>query len=232
MDKAVQDTLAREHMALVDDMVASTRRRCGPGLDMDEVRSFALEGLADAISRFEPSRNVPFRAFAAQRIKGAIYDGFAKSSWFPRRLQRQITFFRRAEGLLHHHAMDPEPKDSVEAVHRLADTLKELAAAYVTTYVAEGEDNEPASSPAEAEDALERKRYCRLVGNTIDTLPEKQRMLIRHYFFDEMTLSDIADRFGHDKSWISRLLKIALLNLRNAFERQSISLETFESLNE
>ena len=176
-DQAERDRLAREHLPLAERLSAQMARRFADIADADELRSFALAGLATAIDRFDPARGVPFGAYATKRIRGAIYDGMAEASWFPRRLLRQIAFYRRADELLQSAADAPPPADAVETVHRLGDRLKELTAAYVTTYAADA-DREEAASPAEAEQLLERKRFATRVRAYVATLPDKQRTLV------------------------------------------------------
>ncbi|MDD5307902.1 MAG: sigma-70 family RNA polymerase sigma factor, partial [Deltaproteobacteria bacterium] len=200
MDRTDRDQLARENMPLVERTVAAMRRRFGPGVEPDDLRSFAMMGLARALDRYDPSRKVPFGAYAEHTIRGAIYDGLAESSWFPRRLMRQITFYRRADDMLRHAADLPVPGDTVESAHRLADTLKELAAAYVTTYAADG-DNEEGVSPAEADEIVDRKRLCRNLQAYVAALPHKQRQVIQLYFYENLNLPEICERLGFHKSW-------------------------------
>jgi RNA polymerase sigma factor (sigma-70 family) len=219
MDHEGRDQLAREHMPLVERTVAVMRRRFGPSVEPDDLRSFAMMGLARALDRYDPAREVPFGAYAEYTIRGAIYDGMAESSWFPRRLMRQISFYRRSDEMLHHAAGLPAPGDAAESAHRLADTLKELAAAYVTTYAADGE-NEEGVSPAEAEEMVDRKRLSRNLQAYVSALPEKQRQVIRLYFYENLNLPQIGARLGFHKSWASRILAAGLHKLRQLYDEQ------------
>ncbi len=228
MDQKTRHELAREHLPLIDEIIAVMKKRFGAHLDENELRSFAMEGMAEALNRFDPSRGVNFRTFANPRIRGAVYDGLSKAGWFPRRLHRQIAFFKRSEELLHYREDDPAPKDKVEAVHRLADSLKELATAYVTTYAATEEKNEPASEPADAEQQLDRQRYRQRLSESINRLPGRQSEIMRYYFYEDMSLREISNRIGLDRSWISRLLSSGLATLRKRFDRDSMPLDVFE----
>jgi len=211
-----RDRLAREHMDLVEKLVGFMRKRFGPTADPEEIRSFAMVGLASAIDNYDDARGVPFEAYAALKIKGAIYDGLAASGWFPRRLYRQIAFYRKLDEMSEAAADDPPPTDRIEAAHRLADRLKELATAYVTTHAAPG-DSEKAASPASAELSLERKEYHGMVRAYLTTLPERQQTIVREFFFEDRQLKDIAADLGVSKSWVSRLLSVALARLRDSF---------------
>lgn len=222
-----KDALAKRFIPLVDRIVFTEKKKLGRDVDVDDLRSFALEGLAEAIERFDETKSTSFKAFAQHRIRGAIYDGAAEADWFPRRLRRKIAFYRKAEELLETQAETPPPADKVEAVHRLADTLKELATAYITSYTAD-EENEPASEPAQAEYLLEKKRYCEKLRRSIDALPEKRRNIIYKYFFEDLRLVDIAEQMGVTKSWISRLVNMALDDIRSGFPEPLPSLDCFQ----
>ncbi len=227
MDRSDKDALATRFMPLVDRIVSTEKKKIGGDIEVDDLRSFALEGLAEAINRYDETKNVSFQTYAQHRIRGAIYDGAAEADWFPRRLRRKIAFYRRAEEMLEAQNDTPPPADKVEAVHRLADALKELATAYVTSYAAD-EENEPVSEPAQAEYLLEKKRYCEKLKKRIDALPEKKRTIIYKYFFEDLKLVDIAEQMGVTKSWISRLVTMALDEIRAGFCEPPPTLECFQ----
>ena len=227
MDSADREMLAREHMELLDKLTNMMRRRFGAFVETEDLRSFAMMGLASAIDRYNPETGVPFSAYATPRIKGAIYDGLVKSSWFPRRLLRKVSVYRKSDELMYHANEDPPPNDVVEATHRMADRLKDVAAVYVTTYAAQY-DEEQDASPAQAEFDVDRKRYYAMVGAYLETLPTKQRPLLRMYFFEDAQLMDIASHLGHSKSWASRVLRAALANLRKKFDEAPGPIEDFQ----
>lgn len=216
MDAAERDRLAREHLELAERIVFSMKRRLGPSADVDEMRSFAMLGLAAALDAYDPSRGAGFSTYASIRIRGAVYDGLAGASWFPRRLLRQIAFYRRADEALAAAAGDPPPQDAVETAHRLADRLKELATAYVTTQAAPAEEGRLAAQP-DAEQEIDRRRYGVAVHACIGTLTETQQTLLRRYYFEEEPLLKIAGDLGYTKSWASRALRAALEELRRSF---------------
>ena len=227
MESADREMLAREHMELLDKLTNMMRRRFGAFVETDDLRSFAMMGLASAIDRYNPETGVPFSAYATPRIKGAIYDGLVKSSWFPRRLLRKVSVYRKSDELMYHANEDPPPNDVVEATHRMADRLKDVAAVYVTTYAAQY-DEEQDASPAQAEFDVDRKKYYAMVGAYLETLPTKQRTLLRMYFFEDAQLMDIASHLGHSKSWASRVLRAALANLREKFDEAPGPIEDFQ----
>ncbi len=224
MDQVTKDEFTHKHMAFVNRIVLAERNKLGANVDLDDLRSFALEGFSTALSRYDPSRNVPFPAYAAPRIRGAIYDGLSQMGWFPRKLRRRINYYRKCEESLNQYGNTPPPEDKVEAVHQLANRLKGLASAYITTYAADAE-NEEAAEPAEAELALERKRFSSKLKVQISALPKKQRQVIQRYYFEDTTLVDIAKEMDISKSWASKLLSAGLSNLRQAFDGKPLFMD-------
>ena len=216
MERTERERLAREHLEMVERIVLAIRRRLGSSADVDEMRAFAMLGLAAAIDNYDPSRGVAFTTYASIRVRGAIYDGLVDSSWFPRRLLRQIAFFRKADDLLDAAADDPPPADGAESAHRLADRLKELATAYVTTQAAPIDDARFAVEP-EVEGDIDRRRYSSAVNACLAGLTGTQQRLLRRYFYDDQPLNAIAGEFGYTKSWASRALRGALADLRRSF---------------
>ncbi|HUT79497.1 MAG TPA: sigma-70 family RNA polymerase sigma factor [Polyangia bacterium] len=215
-----RDTLAAEHLDLVGRIVATMCRRFGPVVERDDLRSFAMEGLAQAIDRWDPDRGTAFSTFARNRIVGAIYDGVQQSGWFPRRMMRRVAFYRKADNLLGHAAADPPPLDRLESSFRLSCRLRELAAAYVTTASVDDLLPETADHSEPADERLAKQQYFQRLHRLLDGLPEKQRDAIQLYFIEDQRLPEIAERLGCNKSWVSRLIGSGLDRLRVSFSKE------------
>jgi RNA polymerase sigma factor for flagellar operon FliA len=219
MSASDRDTLAARHLDLVERIVATMCRRFGPAVERDDLRSFAMEGLAQAIDRWDPDRGTAFPTFARNRVVGAIYDGVQQSGWFPRRMMRRVAFYRKADDLLRDAAAAPPPLDKLESSFRLSCRLRELAAAYVTTTAVGDLQPEAADNSEPADERLEQQQYFQRLHRHIDRLPEKQRNAIRLYFIEDQRLPEIAERLGCNKSWVSRLIGSGLDRLRVSFSK-------------
>jgi len=216
MERNERERLAKDSIEMVQRISLAMRRRLGPAADLEELRSFAMLGLASAIDNFDASRGVAFNTYATIRIRGAIYDGLVDSSWFPRRLIRQMAFYRKADEMLAAAADDPPPVDRVETAHRLADRLKELATAYVTNQATPADEARVATHP-EVERDIDRRRYSAALNACMNTLTGTQQALLKGYFYDDLPLNAIAGELGYTKSWASRALRGALDDLRKSF---------------
>ena len=219
MDLEQRNKFAKAHMDIVDKIVGSMIRRLGSRVEKNDIRSSALGGFALAIDRFDPNLGIPFAAFAIPRIRGAIYDDLIKSSWLPRRLIREISFYKKADELLRYSAPFEPPADVVESAHQMADRLKELATTWITVCAVPDDkiiidDDECRNS----EYILARKQYLLRALHHIENMPKKHRILIKKYFFEGKTLEDIGQGMGHTKSWASRIITSSLKIIRTKLE--------------
>lgn len=218
MDSSERERRALETMPLVEKIVGIELKKLNypTELTREELRSFALEGLALALNRFDPTRGTSFSTYANIRIRGAIYDGLSQIGWFPRRLKRKINFIRRAEEMIHIASAAASPEDPAEAVFRLTETLKDLAGACVCSLA--GEPEEPLAESTEVDELVQRKEFIDRVKNHIEGLPGRQREVVSDYFYRDMSLQEIAERMHVSRSWTSRLLSSGIARLRAELE--------------
>ncbi len=223
MNPSQKEDLARDYLPVVRIIVHQEKKKLGitsPQV-IEELDSYAMEGLATALDKFDPERKVAFPTYADKRVRGAIYDGLSSAGWFPRRLQRKINFFRKTSDLIRSYGDSPAPNDKVEAVSTLSNRLKELATAYVTTYAADTA-TEPKSSPADVDIEIERREFREQIVSHIEELPRRQKQIVSRYFFEEQNLEKIASELGISTSWTWKLLRLSLNQLRESFGTEEL----------
>ena len=185
----------------------------------DDLRSHGMEGLMAAMRSYDPSRGVAFQAYAAKRIRWAIYDGMRSMGWFPRQAVARARFYRKAEEMSAARADIPAPTDSSEAVHRLSAAVNELAVTYMVSFC-DANAAETAEEESDAEDLLDQKRYFSALRAYVLSLPDKQRVTVQRFFFEDEKLSDIAEDLEVSVSWASRILSTALSRLKILLEKR------------
>src|SRR5690625_3388793 len=89
-DEQAANKLIQQYMYLVGFHVERISSHLPTSVNKDDVKSFGLIGLFDAIKKFEPSRELKFDTYASFRIRGAIMDGLRKEDWIPRSLRDKI----------------------------------------------------------------------------------------------------------------------------------------------
>jgi RNA polymerase sigma factor for flagellar operon FliA len=196
-------------------------RRHDNTVEFADYLQLARVGLVEAIDRFDPSFDVNFETFASYRIRGAVLNGIHRySEKSSQQTHRQAVMRERSESLQEQAEDDQTAEDSFE---ELVDVTIGLALGYIledsNIWSAERMDRE--SDPYRS---LEFKRLSERLGLIVQALPERERAIIRHHYFEFMEFNMVAELFGVSKGRISQLHARALQLIREAFD----ALEGFE----
>lgn len=199
-------------------------------VEFDDLLSWGVFGLIDAVEKFDPQREVKFETYAIARIRGAILDGLRATDWIPRsvrqkarKLEETIAALERRLGRA---ATDAEVAEalgvSVEEYHQLltdvqATTVLSLEEAWsqqneedglrVRETVADPTSNDP-------EEQLAQREMLDELVQALDRLPERERLVITLYYYEGLTLKEIGKVLGVSESRISQIHTKAVLRLR------------------
>jgi len=227
---ANRDELIVSHLPLARYLVRRMAAHLPPHLDEEELMSAAVMGLITSADRFEPSRGVQFKTFAEQRIKGIIIDELRAQDWLSRsvrdkykRLEREVAALSQKLG------RDPESGEiaaamgiELDAYHRL---LEEVHTFSFVSLNESWEDDEgsttslqdvvPDSKAANPQMQMQKGELLEALGGSIDTLPEKERIVITLYYYEELNLKEIGAVLGLTESRVSQLHSQAIVRLRS-----------------
>lgn len=214
-DQAEELRRFEAELDLVDILARQILRAVGGSVDIEELRSYGREGLLDATRRYDPSRGVPFRAYANYRVRGAIFDGLRQLARLPRRVHERLRGLsagaRVSEGALEDlGAPLPPGAGSAEADAALADHLGAMAAAIavgLVSQVAHDEEGEviPVAPDEDPEAAYARSEMLLVVSRAIADLPKEEAELVRRHYLEGERFDHVAADLGLSKSWASRL---------------------------
>ena len=206
IDQATVDALVREHIDVVRGVALQLRRQISSNLQLDDLTSSGHEGLVRAARGFDPSRGVPFRAWAILRVRGAMFDGLRTNATLPRRLHQRVRAAIAANELDRETFAQSNPSAGTE--NQLDDYLLNVATAmslgYMTAEYAEtvGLVPERAASP---EREVEEHQLQIALRTAVATLPEAERTMLERVYFSNLTIEEAAAEMGLSKSWGSRL---------------------------
>lgn len=228
-DTRIRNELAEEHLDAVEPLV---RRYSNRGIATDDLRQVAHLAVLKAVERFDPDMGVSFGTFASRTADGEIKRWFRDRSWSvrpPRSLQELHLQVRRQTEELHQSlGRSPTVKELAEATDSTPDQVLEAMEAG-TAHEADSldrpagdEDGAPAVVLGGADAGYGRTDERLLVADLLETLPERERELIRLRFFEHMSQPEIAERFGVSQSYLSRLLRKTLLELREQARRRGL----------
>ena len=230
-DKVIRDRLILTYAPLVKYVAG----RVGSGLpahvDEEDLVSYGLLGLMGAIDRFDPSRDIKFETFAIARIKGAIIDELRSLDWVPRSVRSRARDIERAmaelERILHRVPTDGEIAEKLglteeELDDSLTDISRSSIAALDELWTISGSSGDQVSlidtiedtSGPDPQGALAQTELRDALGDAIARLPEREKLVVTLYYYEELTLREIGDVLGVTESRVSQLHTKAILRLK------------------
>ena len=215
-----RDAIVEKYLPYATSIAAKVVRTLSSDIDFDDVLCNARLGLLEAAERFDPVQKVDFKTFAYYRIRGAIYDGLRKTGWLPRSLYSKIKFEQAANDYLENQSNCGSSEFFEKELKEVRESMNTLASVYVMSVDAtEDLELEDQSADKKIEQNAEFQKIKTLICDCIESLPDKERKLIKMYYFRGLTLEEAGDALGLSKSWTSRLHARSLELL---FKRMSV----------
>ncbi|MFA5701479.1 MAG: FliA/WhiG family RNA polymerase sigma factor [Desulfuromonas sp.] len=224
--------LAREHMPLARMVVERMKMQVPGFVTRDDMMSAAMEGLMDAASRFDPERGVMFKTFAERRIRGAIYDEVRKMDWFSRSLRgKQSRISKAVEQLEQRLGCSPEEEEVAVELELSLDEYRQLLSqvghlgCVSLNEVLDAQDETRnfmdllKDDAPSAQESLEHHALAQQLARHLETLTEKERLVVSLYYYEELTQKEIAEVLELTEGRISQLHSQALLKLKGKLAR-------------
>lgn len=226
-----RNTLLLENMTMVKYLARRIHARLPQHVELDDLVSAGIVGLMDAVGKFNHSKNVPFKSYAQFRIRGAILDSLRVLDWSPRELRPKGRAMKEAINSLtqklgrapEETEIAAEMKIDLAALYQIASDLKGLEISSLNMLHNEDSGEEELAYVAGplSDDPLLRclqgEMKQRLM-DAIDELPERERMVISLYYFEELTMKEIGQMLGIVESRVSQINSSAVRKLRAALK--------------
>ena len=228
-DPAIRETLITENAYLIKFVAGRLNIYFGSNIEYDDLVSFGVFGLIDAIDKFDLRKGVKFETYASLRIRGAIIDNIRELDWVPRSLrQKGKTLEKTYLELENELGRSPTDQEAAERLELSMDEFhKFLNDASISTLVsleeAVEQNNDFADDPRfedvseSPEKQAELSEMKDLLAKEIDRLSEKEKTVISFYYFEELTLREISEIMKVSESRISQLHTKAITKLRGRF---------------
>lgn len=223
----IRDQLIIEYSQLVKLVAGRMNMYLGYNVEYDDLVGYGIFGLIDAIDKFDYGKNVKFETYASLRIRGAILDQIRKMDWIPRSLrqkQKKIdAAMAKVEAEKGHIATDEEIAEELGITpEELLDWQGQTKATNLISldeYTEAGSevkmDNSIGNSHFEQpEDAYEKEELKQLMAKAIESLTEKERLVVTLYYYEEMTLKEISLTLEVSESRVSQLHTKALNKMK------------------
>jgi len=227
MTATERDALINETLPLIKHIAHRVAIRVPNNVEIRDLINAGVLGLMDAIEKFEPERNVKFKTYAEVRICGAILDSLRDLDWAPRSLRKKSKDLERMytdlSQKLGRPATDEEVSEAmggnIEDFHALVDQLHGLTIGSFEN-LSDSEDSEnyinyyPDDGSNDPYTKFESNELTRLLADAVEELPEKERLVLSLYYYEEFTMKEIGALLGVNESRVSQLHTKATLRLR------------------
>ncbi len=228
-DNKIKEQLIINNIELVKIIAGRLYSTYKNNVDFDDLVSYGIFGLLDAIEKFDPSKNVKFDTYAYIRIRGAIIDQLRSLDWIPRSIRQKYKkvedAYKKVESQYGRSANDDEIASYLEiSINELHNILSEIHSFSVVsldekitnnpnfTLVDENEVNDPQGH-------LEEEETKKILKEIVKELPEKEKTVISLYYNSELTYKEISLVMGVSESRISQIHTKAIMKLRSKLEK-------------
>ena len=229
-DRALRDRLILTYAPLVKYVAG----RLGSGLpahvEEGDLVSYGLLGLIGAIERFDPERDIKFETYAIARIKGSIIDELRSMDWVPRSVRARARDIERAIAQLESKLMRAPNDEEISAQlgvseEEFQESLLEISRSSIAALdelwassaggdpVALIDTLEDPEAP-EPQSAMAHTELRDALGEAIARLPEREKLVVTLYYYEELTLREIGEVLGVTESRVSQLHTKAILRLK------------------
>jgi RNA polymerase sigma-B factor len=226
-DRHARNELIEAHRPLATHLA---RRYANRGEPLDDLVQVAFVGMLKAVERFDPDRGLEFSTFATATVDGELKRHFRDKTWsvrVPRRSQELHLRLAPTVALLTqrlgHAPRIPEIAQELGIREEEVLEAMEVGGAYRSASLdaagSEGRDSIGLAERLGATDGnFDLAEHRVVIERALESLPERERTIIRLRFFDDLTQSEIADQVGVSQMHVSRLLARSLADLRQELQ--------------
>mgnify|MGYP000957067595 CR=1 FL=1 len=237
---AIRERLVIQYAPLVKYVAGKIAIGMPQNIEFDDLVGYGIFGLLDAIEKYDPSKEVKFKTYAVTRIRGAIYDELRSIDWVPRSVRQKTKEIENVIGTLENklgRAVSDEEIASelgctVDDFHKdllkiSGTSLLSLQDSYFT-----GDESDKVSivetieSPTSLKPdvIVEKEEVKKIIIQTIDKLPDKEKKVLILYYYEDLTLKEIGEVLNVTESRVSQLHTKAIMRLKHNLKQLQTNL--------
>ena len=231
LTKEQKDKLITEYAPLIKFIARKIYLRLPPSIELDDLVSSGIIGLMDAIDKYDPTRDNKFRTYAEFRIRGAILDELRAQDWVPRSVRDKSKLLDRTIVKLKSKlGRSPDDREiaeyldiSLEELYNLMNQVKPVSVVSI--------DESPSFSNVDKksilniiddrknpQNKLDKKFIKDIFSKAIEELPERQRLVLSLYYYEDLNLKQIGQVLRVTESRVSQLHAHAITRLKTKLQ--------------
>jgi len=232
-DEGVKKKIVLKYLGLVKFVIVRMFSHLPSYLSMEDLENSGIIGLINAIDRFDPSRGIKFETFVVPRIRGAILDELRSYDFLPRSVRTKVKevqkTVRKLEKSLQRSPNEQEIAGElgieIDKYRDILISLSPIRFLSLSDVLDNGDEGRVATNLASVSYAKENKinieqhELKNILINAIQKLPRNERLTITLYYYEEMTMKEIAVVLKVSESRISQIHTQALIKLRSSIEQ-------------
>lgn len=234
-EPSIKEQLILKYAPMIKYIAQRIAARLPSHVDVNDLISSGVIGLIDAADKFNPKRDIQFKTYAEFRIKGAILDDLRSIDWIPRSVRKKINMLANAyadvEQKLGRAATDEEVAESLGVdLDELYQLMKKTSGVSLISMESLGKNLSEeertnlfeslcGSSKTDPTVLLRLKEIKEITAKAIDQLPEKERLVISLYYYEELTMKEIGKVLDITESRISQIHTKAILRLKGKIKK-------------
>ncbi|MBN1827071.1 MAG: FliA/WhiG family RNA polymerase sigma factor [Candidatus Eisenbacteria bacterium] len=236
-NKRLRDRLILEYMPLVKYVAGRLAVGLPPSVQIEDLIGSGTLGLMSAVERYDPGRDNKFSTFAISRIRGAMLDELRSMDWVPRSVRRKARqleeTYNRLESRYGRAASDQEVAKAMDIgmqeYFQLLEDVRGATLLSLNEHSVSGDDNSPTQVHDTVPDKdvidpiaiLEVQKMRKVLDGSLDNLPERERLVLILYYYEEMTLKEIGSILGVSESRVSQIHTKSITRLRSRLRADS-----------
>ena len=236
-DQKIRNYFIEKYAPLVKYVAGRVAMNVPSSVEFNDLVSYGVLGLIDAIDKFDPKREIKFKTYAVTRIRGSIFDELRAIDWLPRSVRQKAKEIERTiaalEARLGRSAKDEEVAEamgiSLQDFHSLLLRVSgnSLISMDESWFINDGSDNAPMSieDTLESSDSYnpdvvaEKDEIKKLIARALMDLPDREKQVLILYYYEGLTLKEIGSILSVTESRVSQLHTKAIMRLRGKLEK-------------
>ena len=225
-----REEVIKKYSPMIKYVANRIAMRLPPHIEVDDLISVGVLGLMDAISKYDSSRGAKFKTYAEFRVRGAILDELRSLDWVPRSIRQKASQVDKVVVALQS-KLSRQPEDeevakemglSLEQFHNTLNETKSIPIFSLEDLGIAKESGEQQSlldclagkADADPQTQIRLVELKEIIAKAIDALPEKERLMVSLYYYEELTMKEIGAVLDITESRVSQIHSKAVYRLR------------------